>query len=66
MGFAPKDNPRIAIAVYVENGGFGATNGVPIGRLMMEYYLKKGELSPYSQALAAEIEKRRIAYGQSF
>ena len=44
MGFAPMDNPRIAIAVYVENAGFGATYGVPIGSLMMEYYLK-GEIT---------------------
>ena len=36
MGFAPKDDPKIAIAVYVENGGFGAEYGVPIGSLMME------------------------------
>ena len=39
MGFAPMDNPKIAIAVYVENAGFGATYGVPIGSLMMERYL---------------------------
>ena len=45
MGFAPKDNPEIAIAVYVEQGGFGATYGVPIGSLVMEKYLK-GEISP--------------------
>lgn len=44
MGFAPMDHPRIAIAVYVENAGFGATYGVPIGSLMMEYYLK-GEIT---------------------
>lgn len=44
MGFAPMNNPKIAIAVYVENGGFGAVYGVPIGALMMEQYLK-GELS---------------------
>lgn len=40
MGFAPYHNPKIAIAVYVENAGFGATYGVPIGSLMMEKYLK--------------------------
>lgn len=40
MGFAPYHNPKIAIAVYVENAGFGATFGVPIGSLMMEKYLK--------------------------
>lgn len=39
MGFAPMDNPKIAIAVYVENAGFGATYGVPIGSLMIEKYL---------------------------
>ena len=39
MGVAPMNNPKIAIAVYVENGGFGAEFGVPIGSLMMEKYL---------------------------
>ena len=45
MGFAPYHNPKIAIAVYVENAGFGATYGVPIGSLMIEKYLT-GEISP--------------------
>lgn len=62
MGFAPMNNPKIAIAVYVENGGFGAVYGVPIGKLMIEKYLK-GELSPQSQLQADEIQKRRINYG---
>ena len=61
MGFAPMDNPKIAIAVYVENGGFGAVYGVPIGKLMMEKYLK-GELSPESEELASQIQARRIFY----
>lgn len=61
MGFAPKDDPQIAIAVYVENGGFGATFGVPIGALMMEQYLK-GELSPESQAKVDYIRSRLIHY----
>lgn len=39
MGFAPYDHPKIAVAVYVENGGFGAVFGVPIGSLVMEKYL---------------------------
>lgn len=39
MGFAPVDNPKIAIAVYVENAGFGATYAVPIASLMVEKYL---------------------------
>ena len=39
IGYAPYDNPKIAVAVYVENGGFGAVYGVPIGSLVMEKYL---------------------------
>jgi penicillin-binding protein 2 len=39
VAFAPKENPRIAIAVVVENAGFGATWAAPIGSLMMEKYL---------------------------
>lgn len=62
MGFAPMNQPKIAIAVYVENGGWGATYGVPIGRLMIEQYLK-GKLSPEDEVLAADIQKRRIDYG---
>lgn len=45
MGFAPYHNPKIAVAVYVENAGFGATYGVPIGSLIIEKYLN-GEISP--------------------
>ncbi|WP_304632842.1 penicillin-binding transpeptidase domain-containing protein, partial [uncultured Muribaculum sp.] len=45
IGFAPYHDPKIAICVYVENAGFGATYGVPIGSLMMEKYLN-GEISP--------------------
>lgn len=40
MAFAPKDNPKIAICVVVENSGFGATWAAPIATLMMEKYLK--------------------------
>lgn len=62
MGFAPMNNPKIAIAVYVENGGFGAVYGVPIGRLMIEQYLQ-GELTPQDEELATDIQNRRIDYG---
>jgi penicillin-binding protein 2 len=37
--FAPKDNPRIAIFVYVENSGFGSTYAAPMAGLMVERYL---------------------------
>ena len=36
MGFAPMNNPKIAVCAYIENAGFGATYGVPIGSLMIE------------------------------
>lgn len=62
MGFAPMNNPKIAIAVYVENGGFGADYGVPIGALMMEQYIK-GKLSPESEKRATDFQHRRISYG---
>lgn len=38
-GFAPRDNPKIAIAVVVENGGYGSTYAAPIASLMVEKYL---------------------------
>ncbi|MBR5860313.1 MAG: penicillin-binding protein 2 [Bacteroidaceae bacterium] len=62
MGFAPMDNPKIAIAVYVENGGFGATYGVPIGALLMEQYLN-GKLSKESEEKAKTIQNKVIYYG---
>lgn len=64
MGFAPMENPQIAVAVYVENGGFGATYGVPIGALIMEQYIK-GELSPSSAAQASSIQHQHISYGKT-
>ena len=44
VAFAPKINPRIAIAVYVENAGFGATYAAPVASLMIEKYLR-GEIT---------------------
>ena len=64
MGFAPMNKPKIAIAVYVENGGWGADYGVPIGGLMMEQYIN-GKLSPSSEKEAEAFQHRRIAYGSS-
>jgi penicillin-binding protein 2 len=40
IAFAPKDNPKIAIAVYVENAGFGSTFAAPVASLIIEKYLK--------------------------
>ena len=44
--FAPKDDPKIAIAAYVENGGFGASYAAPIASLMAEMYLTGGTSRP--------------------
>ena len=51
VAFAPKDRPRIAIAVLVENGYYGARNAGPIAVLMIEKYLK-GKIS------RTDLEKR--------
>ncbi len=65
MGFAPMNDPKIAICVYVENGGFGAEYGVPIGALMMEQYIN-GKLSENSERRAEDFQQRRIGYGPHF
>ena len=62
MGFAPMDNPKIAIAVYVENGGFGADFAVPIAGVLFEQYMT-GKLSPSAERMATALQNRRIAYG---
>ena len=59
MGFAPREDPKIAICVYVENGSWGATYGVPIGALMMEQYIN-GKLSEASQTRATEFENKHL------
>jgi penicillin-binding protein 2 len=51
IGFAPKDNPKIAIAVYVENAGFGATYAAPVASLMMEKFIR-------GEVLNKALEKR--------
>lgn len=48
MAFAPYENPKIAIAVFVENAGFGGTWAAPIASLMIEKYLKR-EISEESK-----------------
>ena len=55
IAFAPKDNPKIAIAVFVENSGYGGTWAAPIAGLMIEKYLK-GKISKKKKWL----EKRML------
>jgi penicillin-binding protein 2 len=52
--FAPKDNPKIAVAAYVENGGFGATWAAPIASLLTEMYLT-GEIRESRKPLEERI-----------
>ena len=59
IGFAPLKEPKIAIAVYVEHGGFGADLAAPMAGLVIEQYLK-GELSTASEAKAKRISARKI------
>ena len=54
VAFAPKDNPKIAIAVMVENGGYGATIAGPIASLMIEKYLRQ-------KITRVDLEKRMLA-----
>lgn len=49
--FAPRENPKIAIAAYIENAGFGGTWAAPIASLMIEKYLNGGTARP-------DVEKR--------
>ena len=41
VAFAPKDDPKIAIAVFVENGRYGSTHAAPIASLMIEKYIRR-------------------------
>lgn len=43
VGFGPKEDPQIAVAVVIENGGFGATWAAPIASLIMERYIKQSK-----------------------
>lgn len=54
MGFAPRNKPKVAIAVIVENAGFGADFAVPIARLMVEKYLK-GAIPERDKALESRM-----------
>jgi len=61
IGFAPYDNPKIAVCVYVENAGFGATFGVPIGSLVIEKYLK-GHISEARKGMEQQMLTSHLTY----
>ncbi|MCF6349674.1 MAG: penicillin-binding protein 2 [Flavobacteriaceae bacterium] len=66
IAFAPKDNPKIAIAVFIENAGFGSTYAAPIASLMIEKYLhreikrKNIEERMFNASLQEEYDKQII------
>ncbi len=62
VGFAPLDSPRIAVAVMVENGGFGSRWAAPIASFIVEYYLK-GSIDS-SRLWLLERVKQPIKYEQ--
>ena len=59
ISFAPKDNPRIAVAAYVEHGGFGSAAAVPIASLIEELYLTDTIRRP---ELVERVKKMKIKY----
>ena len=61
IGFAPANNPKIAIAVYIENGKWGNDIAAPITSLMIEQYIN-GKIAPNRQSLVERIENARLAY----
>lgn len=66
IAFAPKDNPQIALAVFIENGGFGSSYAAPIASLMIEKYLNKKvkrkfiEERMFNSSLQEEYDKQII------
>ena len=59
IAFAPMNDPKIAVSVYVEHGGFGADLAAPMAGLIIEQYLK-GKLSTQSEARAKRLEAKSI------
>jgi len=59
--FAPKDDPKIAVVAYIENGGFGATYAAPIASLLVEKYLN-GEISAWRKYLEENMLNANLMY----
>ena len=53
--FAPRENPQIAVAAYIENGGWGGSTAAPIASLLIEQYLN-GEVAPEREWLREWIK----------
>ena len=57
VGFAPADNPKIVVAVYLENAGFGATAAAPCAVMVMEKHLR-GSIAPKRKRWEARVKHR--------
>ncbi|MDR2843830.1 MAG: penicillin-binding protein 2 [Candidatus Symbiothrix sp.] len=64
MGFAPYEDPQVSVMVFVENGGFGAYFAVPIGRLMIEKYLK-GEIPPADKWIENNMKNASVPFNRN-
>lgn len=72
LSFAPKNNPKIAISVYVEHGGFGASIALPIASLIEEFYLTDTITRPemvesvknYQPNYARNYDKKQMVYDE--
>ncbi|MCI1778836.1 MAG: penicillin-binding protein 2 [Bacteroidales bacterium] len=57
--FAPEDNPKIAVAVYIENAGFGGTWAAPVASLIIEKYLKGKTGRPYIEKYVMDADLKQ-------
>ncbi len=64
VAFAPKEKPKIAILVYVENGGWGSRYGAPIAGLMIEKYIR-GSISENKKRLEAQMVKADLIHNKN-
>jgi penicillin-binding protein 2 len=64
IAFAPRENPKIAIAVYVENSGYGGRYAAPIASLLIEKYLT-GDIREYRKALEETMKNANLIYTKS-
>ncbi|WP_296402280.1 penicillin-binding protein 2 [Psychrobacter sp.] len=64
-GFAPVDDPQIAVAVLVENGGGGSHTAAPIGRALFDYWILHRKSDPIVPPTAEELELIKIQKAQA-
>lgn len=65
VAFAPRENPKIAVAVCIENGGYGATWGGPIASLMIEQYLND-TIAPKRTGLLKKMQNAKIIINYTY